>query len=706
MLAGTGWHAVAVGARSFRLERDPPARPRSVRREERRQARRELREQHPGADIVVTALKRPEILATLPGAIAVAVPDRVTTGIVSPDSETVASGVDGLAFTNLGPGRNRAFIRGVADSPFNGPSQSTVAVVLDNSRITYDAPDPDLLLIDVDRVEVLKGPQGPLYGSGALGGIVHIVTNAPDLHSPSGAATLIGVAGAHGGAGGGADATINLPLADGTLALRAVGYVRSDPGWIDTIGGADDTNRVITRGGRLALRWLPAADWQVDAGGVLQSLNARDSQYVTGSADRLSRVHPIAEPADNDFAQGHLDVRGRIGGLELLSATSYVAQAVDYRLDASASAASFGVTGPAVFADSRRYTIFNQEVRISPAAPGRIDWLAGLSYLHAASSLDGTITASGVQPLAVESIDQDVSEVAAFGESTLPLGQFAVTAGARLFVSNAADERAEERETREEGKRKLGFSPSLSLSWRPAKGRTFFVRYARALRPGGLAAGMGLAQGRFDSDELDSIEAGARLSLDGDALAISAGAYYTRWSAVQSDYLLDNGLISTRNAGRARILGGDASIDWAIGRGWSLSAGVNAEEADLVSAPGGVHLEDTRLPVVPNLTLRGLLGYRFDLGGWTVRLIGQGNYVGAARLSFDPDLDRHMGKYALFAAAATARRGHWSATARIDNLFDIAGDSFAFGNPFSIRQGAQYTPLMPRTVSVSVGFEW
>jgi len=65
-----------------------------------------------------------------------------------------------------------------------------------------------------------------------------------------------------------------------------------------------------------------------------------------------------------------------------------------------------------------------------------------------------------------------------------------------------------------------------------------------------------------------------------------------------------------------------------------------------------------------------------------------------------------MGEYAVFAAAATARRGPWSLTARIDNLFDIAGDSFAFGNPFSIRLGPQYTPLRPRTLSVSAGFEW
>jgi outer membrane receptor protein involved in Fe transport len=664
------------------------------------------RADHPNADIVVTATKRPQSSATLPFGLSVAEPDRIASGIASPDSATVASGVDGLAFTNLGPGRNRAFIRGIADSPFNGPSQSTVALVLDNSRITYDAPDPDLLLLDVDRVEVLKGPQGPLYGSGALGGIFRIVTNAPDLSTVSGAGTLVGEAGAHGGLGGGGDAMLNLPFSQGTLAMRAVGYFRSEAGWLDTIGGARDTNGGMTKGGRLTLRWAPDADWTIDLGGVLQSLNADDSQYVTGSAEALARVHPIPEPADNDFAQAHLDLQGRLSGLRLVSTSSYVAQAVDYRLDASDAAADFGVVAPAVFSDNRRYSIVNQELRLSPEAPGRVHWVAGLAYLHASSSLDGTITAPAITPLAVETIEQDVAEYAAFGDATIPLGPLMVSAGARLSLTEASDERAEKRSHDKKQQRKLGFAPSLSVAWAPATGRYFFIRYARALRPGGLAAGAGDTQGHFDSDELESLETGARATLDGGALLLETSAYYANWHDVQSDYLLGNGLISTRNAGQARIVGGDASIDWSIGHGWTLSAGVNAEQAELISTANGVRLDDRRLPVVPNVTLRGLLGYRFDLGDWTIRLAGQGNYVGTARLSFDPDLDREMGDYAVFALSSSATTGRWNATARLDNLFDAAGDSFAFGNPFSIRNAPQVTPLRPRTLIVSLGLDW
>src|SRR5204862_426906 len=107
---------------------------------------------------------------------------------------------------------------------FNGPSQSTVAIQLDEARITFDAPDPDLRLVDMERVEILKGPQGPLYGSGALGGIYLMVTRKPELSGYSGSIRLIGEAIEHGSPGAGGEAVVNVPVVDGKLAVRGVGY--------------------------------------------------------------------------------------------------------------------------------------------------------------------------------------------------------------------------------------------------------------------------------------------------------------------------------------------------------------------------------------------------------------------------------------------------------------------------------------------------
>ncbi len=114
----------------------------------------------------------------------------VDTGTIRPGrlihgSQALVEAVPILSSTHLGPGRNKLFIRGVADSSFNGPTQATVGQYLGEVRLNYNAPDPELALVDVASVEVLEGPQGALYGAGSLGGIVRLVPVAPDLSHAS-----------------------------------------------------------------------------------------------------------------------------------------------------------------------------------------------------------------------------------------------------------------------------------------------------------------------------------------------------------------------------------------------------------------------------------------------------------------------------------------------------------------------------------------
>jgi outer membrane receptor for ferric coprogen and ferric-rhodotorulic acid len=122
------------------------------------------------SDILVTASKQAVGLDHYPGSAKIIATDR---GWLA---ENAASGTGAiarllpiLASTNLGDGRDKLFIRGIADSSFNGPTQSTVGEYLGDIRLNYNAPDPNLNLYDMDRVEVLVGPQGTLYGAGTLG---------------------------------------------------------------------------------------------------------------------------------------------------------------------------------------------------------------------------------------------------------------------------------------------------------------------------------------------------------------------------------------------------------------------------------------------------------------------------------------------------------------------------------------------------------
>ena len=229
MLAGSGLVAHRVAATAWRIGVARSARPAAaVRRGDVSPIAIE------GGAIVVTAAKRAQQLRNLARSVSVARLSDAQANDPDSGSGIVAASTEGLTLTSLGPGRNRMFLRGVADSPFDGASQSTVAVLVDDSRLTYSAPDPDLRLVDVDRVELLKGPQGSLYGTGALGGIYHIVTKRANTGESGGtvAGGIIGVD--HGGVGASASAVANVALAPDTAALRLVTYATDEPGWIDT----------------------------------------------------------------------------------------------------------------------------------------------------------------------------------------------------------------------------------------------------------------------------------------------------------------------------------------------------------------------------------------------------------------------------------------------------------------------------------------
>ncbi len=652
-------------------------------------------------DITVTGQKRPMALGQVPMSIAVVTlgdaTDRAGAG-----SRDLALAVDGLALTNLGPGRNRQFIRGVADSPFIGPSQSTVAVQLDNARVTFDAPDPDLRLIDVARVEVLKGPQGPLYGSGALGGIYHIVTRRPALDDTSARMRIFGESVAHGNVGFGGESVINLPIIDDSLAMRVVGYASRSGGWIDNIGRQNNANVTTVLGGRVALRWQPTEAWTIDLDGLLQNINVADSQYVNGSSNSLRRIAPVAEPVDNDFRSVSATLEGRVGALKLVSATSYVDHQVNFTYDANASANALGVVAPAVFRDDRAYTVLNQEVRLSPAISG--SWLAGISFLRATSHSDAQLHDAGNIPILVESLNRVVTEYALFGEKMVPVARrIDATIGLRLFRTIAENDTMERRGGSSTSVGKTALSPSLALSWAPRGNTIVFLRYARSLRPGGLASGGGSAARSYDSDELGTVDFGLRHQPTGARFTYNAGIFYTRWNDIQSDFLLADGLVSTRNAGRARIIGAEAGLSWAILPGTRLAAGVSVQDGRLTHNQTGLRIEDRRLPVTPDMTARFSLTQNFELGTWHSIVSGQANYIGRARLTFDPDIDRSMGRYATTSLAASFSKRWATLGVQLDNLFDFRGNSFAFGNPFSIRTTDQYVPLRPRTITLSVG---
>lgn len=698
LLAGSGWRARRVSARIWRLEPAPPLRsaPKPTRpavpslpQEEARVA---------AGDIVVTGRKRRELLANADAAIGVVSGDRLAERGGLAGAATVAERIDGLTVTSLGSGRNRLFVRGVADSPFDGFGQAAVSVAVDEARVSYDAPDPDLRLVDVERVELLKGPQGPLYGTGALGGIYRIVTRKPDPGAFAASISMGGTAVQHGGVGSDTQAMVNLPLG-GAAALRGVVYRALEPGWIDDRGDGVNRNSGRILGTRIALRAEPFTGWTADLVGAVQDADYRDSQYVDGS-DRYTRSARIAEPHDSDFELASLTVHGRIGGIAVTSVSSLTHQELRATYDASASAA-LGAAAPARYRDERRYSVATQELRLTGPEAGSFSWLAGLSLLDAGTDARGDLTdPAGTRPILT--LTRHVLELAAFGEGRLRLGErLSASLGGRLFHASVEDEKREQGDMAAVRRYQLFLSPSASLRWSDG-GTTLYLRYAEALRPGGAAAvALGQQDPAYALDEIQTIEGGVRRTRPG--LSLNADLFHSAWQNVQADFLRPDGLVTTRNAGDAVDYGAELSVEWRPGD-WLLGGGMIAHRGRLTHVTAfAARSDDLRLPVTSDIALRGSIGRRFSLGGWQADADLSGSFTGPSRLSFDPGLDRRMPGRVLLNLGLSGRRGGWEVRTGIENLLDSSADGFAFGNPFAVRTMPQHTPVRPRTLRVTLG---
>lgn len=694
LLAGSGYRAQRQGRNAWRIVRGAPEV--HVRPPPKPVRDAPVAEEFVAIEpIVVTATKQAEPAARVARSIDVYFPDGLHQADAQSGTAAVASQIDGLTLTGSGPGRNLMFLRGVADSPFGGESQSTVAVLLDGVRLTWSAPDPDLRLVDVERVEVLKGPQGTLYGQGSLGGIYQLVSRKAD---PSGFAAMAGgglSALDDGAPGYSGSAMVNLPLVQDKAALRLVGYASREGGWIST-GASANTNFSRTLGGRMALHGDLSGPWSLDATAAMQRLEDADSQYVYAPQTR-SRPVQQAEPHDNDLNHLSLRLSGRIGSARLEAVSGGTWHEVQDSFDATVGAGQLGIAKPQRFDNDRKYRVWDNELRLSGNAHG-LRWLAGISFVEARQE-----SRRQVEPISgpAQVIDTGVrtsNDSALFANVEVTLGTgLSLEAGGRLFHGVIEDRRSASGASYVRDISRSGFTPSLALSWRPDPDQTLFVRYGSAFRQGGIGRAANGQYQSVDGDEFSTIEAGWRRKLGIGQIELSA--YRSAWHDVQSDMLIANGLIETRNAGDARILGLEGSLRLTLGPGWRFGLSATGVDAKLVRSSLGVPLDDRRLPVVPSYTGRLWVERAIKFGsaeGWLrVNL----KAIGPSRLSFDPAIDKPMGNYRELGAELHMSKGGWEWGVMAENVLSGRADTFALGNPLRIATLAEFTPQRPAHIS-------
>jgi len=687
-------------------------------------------EPEPRPDIVVTGTKRDVPIGFYPGGVQIVDGEDVSNADATRGTQAIEARVASVVSTHLGPGRNKLFIRGIADSSFVGPTQATVGQYWGNSRISYSAPDPSLRLYDIGRIEVLEGPQGTLYGAGSLGGVVRVVPRPPDLWSTGGAAWMGAQAIQHGQPGVDGGAILNVPLAEGKLALRALAFGAIDGGYIDDTGRQlNDVNQVRTIGGRAALRYEPGDDWSFVLSGVGQRIEGDDSQYAERGGDGLSRSSSMAQPYSNEFWLTDLVAHKRWGATEMTLSLGYARQNVFEQFEGPAlpepedpAFAPADTAAAASFSQGDSISMLTGEARLAHHGENGTGWLIGASLLHNVASVDRNMQ-TGPFNVALTGIRNRVDEATLYGEAAVsPVKDLVVTFGGRLAYSELSGQSQDVQRTvalrvdpeAETSRSETRFLPSVALAYRPDHRLTLFARYQQGFRPGGIAVRREFIQ-RFDGDRLYTTEAGLRFS-DTD-LDLSASVAWTRWNDIQADLIDGFGFPTTSNIGNGRVLSVGFSAGWRPLPGLELDAALYLNDSKVTSFVWVLQVPDTmvadtidqpdqfsRLPNVADASARFGVSYSTGLTQDLDMLVrGYARYVGKSTLGVGPILGQLQGDYVDSGLELRVGDETRSVSLSLTNLLDARGNRFAFGSPFLLRDGNQITPLQPR--SVRIGFD-
>jgi outer membrane receptor protein involved in Fe transport len=671
-------------------------------------------------ELVVTAEKRPELLARSASAVSV-LSARDVNSLGGKTFEDVASQVVGVAVTNLGSGRNKIFVRGLSDGSFTGKTQSTVGLYLDDVPITYNAPDPDLRLADIDRVEVLRGPQGTLYGAGSMGGIVRIVTARPDVSGYAGDISVEGMATQHGSPSYGLEAMANLPLAQGRAAIRAVAYSDERGGYIDNpVLGLKNVNYSRRAGGRVAgIADLPDG-WTVEAGVAHQSIATADSQYTQGTGGPLTRDASVREPHDNDFSEIGATAAHVGAGADLKVSTAFIDHAIHTRYDATgAFLAAGGSRIAGAFDEDKHIKLWATEGLLASTAPGPLRWLAG-AFISYTDEIDAAFLVRVRPTEAARSIYRrrdELTETALYGEVAYDLTpRLTVTAGGRWFMTRvstrAGDFTLAATPLPPEHLRltDTGLAPKLRLSFAATPELLIYGQVQEGYRAGGFnipaeagGASMERLSAQFKPDHLWNYELGAGLPLFDHTLTLRGALFHADWRGLQTDQRLASGLPMTVNIGDGSNTGIEAEAAWRPDDRLLVRANFLLEDPQITRAANVFPARrDIGLPGVPRAMGGADVRYRWRIGPFDAETSAQISYVGRSFLTFDGGTGNAMGGYASGRVAAALSREAWRMTAYVDNVTDERGNTFAFGNPFSRARFTQATPLRPRTVGFGV----
>ncbi|WP_254606358.1 TonB-dependent receptor [Sphingomonas bacterium] len=686
-------------------------------------------------DVIVTATKRNEALRDLALPISAVTGDQLAKANANSLADYITR-LPGVVFNDYQPGISEVVIRGVAATTYHEQGQTTVGYYL--NEIPLEEPGfpiviPDVDTFDIDRVEVLRGPQGTLFGSSTLGGLVNYVVRTADPTGVHAAAEgLVGsTVNSHRPDYAG-KLLVNLPIVADKLAVRVMGLQRFDAGYLDNAGtGRTGVNNVRTRGLRGSIVFQPVGGTKITYLSTYQDTKLDDQTYLT-SATQLTRVTQRPEPQSTSFFLNSLRLDQELG-----FATFTAFGSVDEKHNRTQFNYPYGfvtgvVTGPNTAQDFgvASANIKQVEGRLASAGAGAFRWLVGVSYLHATKTSYDQIIEPGAQAIVGATLapgdriygyvsDSLNEDFGVFGElSWRPVQQFEVTAGGRYYKTRAQASVLNQpgylsgSATGSSGtidQREDGFTPKATISFRPVQGFLAYMTYSRGFRVGGINPNAGFLAAipaNYQSDKVDNYEAGVKFDAFGKRLLIDADVFSIDWHNIQARLFGPSPTFFSyvSNAGSANIGGVEFSGTLRIARPLTFSSNATYEDASLTAflpdtlAIGGGYQPGTRLPgssrwsVANNL----ILDLRQLAFAPTFELAHR--YLSTAPVAFgNPNL---RGGFSLFDARLSVTvMERVRLMGFVNNFLDKRG---ILNAPFTAQTAPAYSVTRPRTFGLRV----
>ncbi len=652
--------------------------------------------------------------------------------------------VPGVTAIDSGPVSNRVIIRNIATSTQEAGSPTSATYFDDFAVSGFVASAAEIRLVDMDRVEVLKGPQGTLFGRSAMGGIIRYISNKPDTEELSGGVNAYYSNTADGGDNVGGHGYVNVPIGD-SLAIRATAYSYQNDGYIDNVElGVDDFNDDDTVGGRIAVRWMPTDALTFDLTYLNQDIEAAYSWVTTlhspdgdipYDAQRRDQVAGVLNEANNAHEILNLAVNYNFDSFTATFLATRSEETFGFVFDqrefvaiSSGCICDYPDSG-----DSREGDADIFELRLISAGVGPFDWILGaysessqdsgqqkIRYLGKPTLLLGFIPIDDGLVLTDAAFDRTGDEFALYGEvgyafteathltlgyrrsdvefshvSTKEDGFVAPLTGADLLVGV----KFETQEDIDTYKVSLQHVINDDLF-------AYFTATSGYRRGGFNLPTINSAFSTYDSDSLWSYEVGLKSTwLDG-RLVANASVYFLDWSDVQLVVQDPEVFVrSTQNAGKAEIPGFEFSLAYLISEGFDVSFSGSVSKPELQEdVPGGISgKKGDGLPgsaeenFAVNLNWSQPLNNGLGLYGYAAY-----KYVGPRLNDFNRDLDVELDSYQVVDArfGVNSPKGY-SVSIFADNLFDEAIGYYID------RQGPTFESVptnRPRTVGIN--FTW